>query len=344
MRTWPGKSWRNLRGADRRRRKVLASMLGAACCLMSWPSPAGEPARVLVVAPPESRLERLLAAEIGNLGLVALVRPRQADAATMPFVEALASAGAAAAVRVADAGDTLEIWIAERSTGRAVLRETVPGLGDSSAEDVAVLRASELLRANLIEVELPKPAPPAPEVVPPKAPPKRPARWVAAAGPMLLVGQPSFATQPGIIAGLGFEPRSSYGVDLWFAWAATDSVQSTVGSARISPRHFGLGAIRIFTAPWTKWRLALGGSAAAQWLHVVGRAQPGYAAGSDHHVAAALLGRGQIAYAPLPRLRFALDLHAGATWQRTRIRLAGEDVATWGRGLALACLRAEVLW
>jgi hypothetical protein len=319
-------------------------MLCAAGCLVPGRSTAGEPARVLVIAPPDSRLERQLAAEIANLGLVAVLRSPQADAAATPLPEALAAMGAAAALRVADASDALEIWITRRDTGNAVLRETVPGLGDSSAEDVAVLRAGELLRANLIEVELPKPPPPAPEIVPPKAPPARVARWVAGAGPMVLIGQHSLSAQPGVLAGLGFEPRSSYAVDVWGAWAAADSGQTTAGSATISPRHFGLGAVRVFTAPAGKWRLALGGAAAVQWLHVEGRAQPGYAASSDNPVTAALLARGQLAYAALARLRVVLDLYAGATWQRARIRLAGEDVATWGRGLALGSLRAEVLW
>jgi hypothetical protein len=341
MRTWPGK---RRRGLDGEQRKVLAAMLCAAGCLMTVGSSAGEPARVLVIAPPESRLERRLAAEIGNLGLVAVLRAQPDDAAAAPFAEALATAGAAAALRVADAGDALEIWITLRHTGGAVLRETVPGLGDSSAEDVAVLRAGELLRANLIEIEPPEPpppAPPAPEVGHAQAAPVSAARWVAGAGPMLLWGG---HTQPGVLVGLGFAPRSSYAVDVWGAWAAADSGQTTAGSATISPRHFGLGAVRIFTAPGGKWHLALGGAAAVQWLHVEGRAQPGYAASSDNPVTAALLGRGQLAYAVLARLRVTLDLYAGATWQRARIRLAGEDVATWGRGLALAALRAEVLW
>jgi hypothetical protein len=353
MRTWPGERWSALRGPERR--KVLAFVLGAACCLTSWRQAAAEPARVLVIAPPESRLERRLAAEIGNLGLVALVGPQPVDASEALSGEVLATAGAAAAVRVAASADALEIWVSERETGRVVLRETVLGLGEGSAEDVAVLRTGELLRANLanlIDVEPSKPAPPQPESARPAAAPaevvrsqasptEAAARWVVAAGPTLLVG---LSARPGALAGLGFEPRGGYAVDVWVAWAAADSVQSTAGSAAISPRHLGVGAVRLFGAPRARWRLALGGTAAVQWLYVTGRGLPGYVAGSDDHVTAALLGRGWLAYAPLPRLRFALDLHAGATWQRTRIRLAGVDVATWGRALALASLRAEVLW
>lgn len=321
---------------------MLSFLLCAALCLVTWRSSAAAPARVLVMAPAQSRLERRLAAELDNLGMVALLAAP--DASAVPSAELLASAGAFAALRVVDALDVLEIWMVERQTGRAVLRESLAGLAEGRAEDVAVLHAIEVLRAELIEMDPPQPAPPVPEIaVPAAAEPRPPGRWFVAAGPALLVGEHDLSPRPGLLAGLGFEPRS-YALEAWFAWAAQDTARSTAGSATISPRHLGLGALGIFGAPGAKWRLAAGGAVALQWLHVQGRAQPGYAAGSDDHVTVALLGRGQLVYAPLARLRCALDVQAGPLMQRTRVRLAGEDVAIWGRALVLTSLRAEVLW
>lgn len=113
--------------------------------------------QVLVVAEQESPATRRCAAELDGLDLeplfVAMVPPLDAGA-----LSALArDRGAIAAIAVVGAAGRYDIWVVDRVTGKALLREVVLEGDDPDGGELA-LRAVELLRASLLELEAPHPS------------------------------------------------------------------------------------------------------------------------------------------------------------------------------------------
>jgi hypothetical protein len=131
----------------------------------------GLPRVALVTADPTSTTATRLGAELRGLGIEVVVVPVDE---TQPLgraaLEQLARTdGAFAAVRVIRAAQEVEVWIADRVTGKTVVREVRAGAGDpGSRDDTIALGTVELLRASLLEVTV-EPETPHGEVPPPAA-------------------------------------------------------------------------------------------------------------------------------------------------------------------------------
>jgi hypothetical protein len=336
MRIWPGTC--SLRISKRLALLVTSSVL------LSFRASAREADRVLVIAPEGSRLQRLLVGEVQTLGLQPITLPET----TTLRDDAVTSAHGTAVVLVKPYQQDLEIWVADRPNGGLVLREVVSVLGESNAEDLAVLHTGELLRANLIEV----PAPPSPEPPtlaetakpPPPAPPEPTSRFGLGLGPALVWGSRDMPLLPGLAAEMSAFPGKGYALGVWATWTLPEEKGSIDGSASLAARIFGLQVERAFSSAGRTWRGALGVSAAAEWLHARGQTHTPFVADSDDHWTGALLGRASVAYAPISHLNVAAGVDAGASADRTRLRVVGSDVAIWGPWLAVGSLRLEVTW
>src|SRR5271170_4169405 len=108
----------------------------------------------IVTAEPNSSLTRRVRAELEGLGLdvIVLKPPDESSPSRAPLEQAARSVGAVAAVRlIASTEGKVEVWVADRVTGKAVVRELdAPASG---ASDAAVAVGSvELLRASLMEL------------------------------------------------------------------------------------------------------------------------------------------------------------------------------------------------
>ena len=108
----------------------------------------------LVTAEPNASLTRRVRAELQGLGVdvIVLDPPDEGSPSRAPLEQAARSVGAVAAVRlIASREGKIEVWVADRVTGKAVVRELdAPGRG---ASDAAVAIGSvELLRASLMEL------------------------------------------------------------------------------------------------------------------------------------------------------------------------------------------------
>src|SRR5580704_2293598 len=108
----------------------------------------------IVTAEPNSSLTRRVRAELEGLGLdvIVLKPPEEGSPSRAPLEQAARSVGAVAAVRlIASSEGKVEVWVADRVTGKAVVRELdAPASG---ASDAAVAIGSvELLRASLMEL------------------------------------------------------------------------------------------------------------------------------------------------------------------------------------------------
>lgn len=128
------------------------------------PPPVDGPAVVTVLGDADEPLTVRIAAELEILGFTPQVLPPPA-APDPRDLEGLARAHrAVAAIWVDDSSSHLELWVVDRMTGKTLLRRI------SLAEEprVVAVRAVELLRAGLLELER-DPDPVAAEVEPPPA-------------------------------------------------------------------------------------------------------------------------------------------------------------------------------
>ncbi|WP_437958418.1 hypothetical protein WME76_01335 [Sorangium sp. So ce119] len=119
------------------------------------------PSIIAVVCPPGDRFGLRVVAELESLGFRAAILDPAADApASRVSLEASArDAGAIAAIRAVPSGRGVEVWIADRVTGKTVLREMAGDAGAPDRDAALALRVVELLRASLLEAALPAPPP-----------------------------------------------------------------------------------------------------------------------------------------------------------------------------------------
>jgi hypothetical protein len=122
---------------------------------------------VLVTNHRDAAIIPLLRSELESLGLtVETVDRGEAEVIPRDLKRAAHDRNAVAAVRVLVSTGVVEVWIADRVTGKVVLREVLPQAADSKvSESTVVLRVVELLRASLMEVDAPHA--PRGEVAPP---------------------------------------------------------------------------------------------------------------------------------------------------------------------------------
>jgi hypothetical protein len=179
-------------GARRARLGAAAAALAAAVVALGAGQghadvPAGAAIVLVVAAPEDAALARRLAAELAGLRFraVEVVAPPGA-AARRPLEELARSRGAIAAIRVVPLDGAVEVWIADRVTGKTVLREVLASGGADERDMLVSLRAVELLRASLLELGAPH-APPgevSADALPPEMRPlPGPAAEARAAGP-----------------------------------------------------------------------------------------------------------------------------------------------------------------
>jgi hypothetical protein len=150
----------------------LSAWLAAVWLLVSATALAEAPSssRILLVVDERAvPLATRVAAELETLGFSVETQTRELDPAELAVAARGASAFAAIGIGPTAAG-TVEITVLDRVTGKTVRRELLGrSLEDPTTHELVALRASELLRASLMEIEAPHPprgeVPPAPVVV-----------------------------------------------------------------------------------------------------------------------------------------------------------------------------------
>src|SRR5579859_3968445 len=132
--------------------------LGLATAVVAcvWVAPLGARAEsgatlvAIVTVEPSSSLTKRVRAELEGLGLdvIVLKPPDEGSPSRAPLEQAARSVGAVAAVRlVASSEGKVEVWVADRVTGKAVVREL--DAPETGASDAAVAIGSvELLRVT----------------------------------------------------------------------------------------------------------------------------------------------------------------------------------------------------
>ncbi|WP_437600142.1 hypothetical protein WMF28_01120 [Sorangium sp. So ce590] len=318
------------------------------------------PSTIAVLCPPGDRFGLRIVAELESLGFRAEILDPAAEPATRASLEASARrAGAIAAIRAVRSGPGVEVWIADRVTGKTVLREMAGGADDDGGapdRDAALaLRVVELLRASLLEASLP--APPPGEV--PATPEIREKLRVPA--PAALAGEPApalrFSLAPGALlspGGLGV----SASADLGLAWMTSEHVGVfalaviPLSSARLERSHLSLDLSALFAGGGVRFatregRMApsvdLGLAVVSLWSS--GRVvSSGFLGGESTAVTVAPFARLGVAFAVTPGFRLRADLLASVIARGVSIQIAEHDTVTWGQPILLTSAGVDFGW
>jgi hypothetical protein len=308
----------------------------------------------IVTAEPNSSLTRRVRAELRGLGVdvIVLNPPDEASPSRAPLERAARGVGAIAAVRlVASSEGKVEVWVADRVTGKAVVRE-LDAPGSEASEAAVAVGSVELLRASLMELhssEAPHGDAPASETI----------RSLALPSPST-PATPRLGLQAGAgaelgVRGLGPSVDASIGVWLRIAsrlgarlLAHTSLTPShvTTGAGAVDVRSLLLGAMATysFVDPSAAWVPSASLGIAAAHVSAAGTALiPFVSASEDTWSLAPLAGVG-LAWAFTPGLRLCGD--GLAAWAAPPIHVTTPAGAAgwWGAPALIVSLGLEVLW
>jgi hypothetical protein len=309
----------------------------------------------IVTADPNAPLTRRVRAELEGLGLdvIVLKPPEEASLSRAPLERAARSVGAIAAVRLVPSGEgKVEVWVADRVTGKAVVRELDAPAGGASDAAVAV-GSVELLRASLMELhtgDAPRGDAPATEQVralalPSEAPPRGEPRYGLAIGAGAELG----------VRGLG--PSADAQAAVWIRVAPHVGAR-VVGHASLGPAHVvtpsgaldvrselaGLAVTYAFAGPWARWAPEASLGIAAAHVQATGTATPPFVSVSDGAWAAAPLAGMGLALSFLPGLRARADALGAWALPPARVRTPAGEVGWWGAPAVMLSLGVEGLW
>jgi hypothetical protein len=308
----------------------------------------------IVTTEPNASLTRRVRAELQGLGLdvIVLKPPEEGSAMRAPLELAARSVGAIGAVRLVPSGEgKVEVWVADRVTGKALVRElAVP---PSGASDAALAVGSvELLRASLMELhsgEPPHGDVPVNEKVRALALPAQSQPKVARLG--IAVGA---GAELGV-RGLGLSADADIG--LWLRIASRTAAR-LIGYTSLSPAHVvtGAGAVDVtsqlvgamasytFTDASSEWAPSASIGIALAHVTTTGTAVPPFISASEAAWAAAPLADLGLGWSFAPELRIRADGLGLFAVPPIRIRTPAREVGWWGGPGVILSLGVEVLW
>lgn len=299
--------------------------------------------RIAIQAPLESEITARLVAELRFLGFSAEVTaPSEAEPLDPASLETVA-----AAITVDAQGERVEITIVDRITGKRVSRTlTFDDPQSIDPREVAV-RAVELLRASLLELEHAEPPPEADVKL--SAPARRTLRRrdfrVGLGAGVGVGGGPGgvpVATHARVH--VRYTPHPRIGVVLvGNVPLHAPQVRAAEGTARIRAGWFGVGPRLALRRPDAILVPDLSVTAGATIVDMQGVPAPGYQAASTRVVDAIFEGAAGVEVAVSARVRVRLDAAAAVCARTIRVRFAARSAAQWCRPHVLGSLGVGVL-
>jgi hypothetical protein len=330
--------------------------LGALCaCALAFctPSPAlaSEAAgrRVLLLERGRDPFLERVGAEIAALGFT-LVR----SDAQGPLEDAARASGAVAAIRVLPSRKGVEVWMADSTSGRSLLRQVIvdesPGGPD---RDVIALQTAELLRTSLLREQpaggrdagapttAPNAAQPPPAADGDAQPPDSPdAALQTRADSAVQLGfgallSPGGAT-PSPTLGLSLQRflgrRIGLGLELALP-LVPGTIDELEGSAAFSA-YFAGGALLLRLAPDARsWFANAGAGAAFLLVRYEGDTAQPLRATSDSRATAAAYALFDLGLSLASWLRLGVRALAGASFERMSVTFAGNAAGSYGPAL-----------
>lgn len=313
---------------------------------------------IAILCEASDRFGLRVVAELEALGLRAVIVDPAAAPPSRASLEAFArKAGAVAAIRAVPSEGGVEVWIADRVTGKTVLRQLAIEGGAPDPSAALAIRAVELLRASLLETTLP--AAPAGEVAAPPALreklqlpeyPTAPEKVVIptlrfSVAPGALVSPGGVGAAVSLDVGVAWMPSEHVGAAAFVAIPLTrPSVEGAAGSVDLWALLAGGGVRFLLTTRASTWAPSADLGVMAVSFKSAGKPNPGFTAGESAATAAAPFARAGVAFAPTPQLRLRADLLAGVVAQEVALQVKGQQVATWGRPLFLASAGVDFGW
>ncbi len=315
-----------------------------AVILIATSAYATEPARIAIVheLSADERAIGRLRAELSTLGYeVVDVTLTPTEGATA-LDDAARRVNAFAAVHVVPAKGGVEVWIADPISRQTLFRELVMRPGETF-DDVAALKAVELLRASLAELGLSlkkredaRPMQPTPAEPPPQKP-IEPARVYLELGPALAFSPGEVGATGHAFVGLRWRMSTTLGLDVFSALpVAAASVSAAEGSAGVRPWIFGLDGAVWFFDPAADWQVAAAGGFGIAHLAIEGKPAPPLLGQSDAITVALPFARLSVERNLGARFRLGLQALVGIAAPRPAIQFDGREVADWGRPLVLS--------
>jgi hypothetical protein len=321
----------------------------------------GVPALVVLVASdPASQAARRLSKELQGIGIDVLVlKATPENSSGRESLERSArSVGAIAAVRLVASGGGTEVWVADRITGKTVIRELMgPKGADAEPDDIAV-GAVELLRASLMELHSPNPPrgeAEAPQVVrdlavikpsePLPVSKPHPARFSLAAGPAMDLGLGHFgvslhsnvAAWAWLTKGAGVRAFASVPL-------ATERFTVPEGAAQVSAGLLGLGVTLDLRPPEKRWIPIVGAGVALAHVITLGQGNLPRTDSSASGWYAGGYGQLGVALRVTPALRVRLDAVGLALATPPAVLVNERSVGHWGRPAGSMSLAVELFW
>ena len=323
----------------------LLQLLSLLLLLVTFPARAETPAAgtiLLVVDDRAVALATRVAAELEALGFSVQTQTREPKPAEL--ASEARRAGAFAAIGIGPTAEgNVEITVLDRVTGKTVRREILGrSLTDPTTRELVALRASELLRASLMEIEAPHPPrgelPATPVVARVAVAPetiRRPDRRLRLAAESGVLIAPGLSPAPLLQAALGVRAwqRLELGVTLGSQLTAGGRAV-TDGRIEATARWLGLGPKLLLLPRSESGQVALGVEAQ---LTLLGLSASGFAEDSGHR------GQTRLAWASAAtlgidskirlhkQLWWALKPSVGFAFSELSLRANARDVKIWGR-------------
>jgi hypothetical protein len=338
-------------------------LLAALFTLVLW-SEAGlaalAPRVALITANPADTTTKRLKAELSQLGVeTVVVRAGPNTPVGRVTLENVARrVGAFAAIRIVPVESEVEVWVADRVTGKTVVREVLHGSGSAARDDTIALGAVELLRASLLEVTASYDlnphgdVPPPPVVVrkltpaPTLAPPRPKSRPVLAVGLVPAAALEFDRIGPGVSAMLlvRYLWSKSLSVEALGLLPVVHGVVRETGQGKASVGLSGAGLGVAYSWHERNATALFGLGMMAAQLEVVGtEAGPGLDLSQDSLVLGAPYLRAGAGLRVFESVRIRLDASLSYSLRPVPIVFVQDEVARWGRPSLLVGIGPELL-
>jgi hypothetical protein len=261
-----------------------------------------------------------------------------------------------AAIRGVASERGVEVWIADRATGKTVLRELPRGPGEP--DDALALRTVELLRASLLEASLPTPPPSEVATTPelrerlqlPELSRRR--RRETDASPMLrLAVGPAALFSPGglkptfsLALGLAFLPTTHFGVSGFLAIPVAPRKDGPAGTAVTFSPTLGGGALRFGIATrGARWTPTIDAGLAVVALTASSTHSRDSTADVTSRTAAAPYLAAGLAWAMTTNVRVRADLLVVVA-QEAIVSNDDQRIGTWGAPIVMPSFGLDAGW
>jgi hypothetical protein len=342
--------------------RFVVLLLVLTACVAWGPSTAvaGESSTIVLVASrPEASLIANLRGELTTLGMrVVVVQRGDGEISPGELTEAARHHHANAAFRVLVEQGKVEVWLADRVTGKVLLREVLTTKGGPQTqtdENTVVARAVELLRASLLELDIddrPAGEVRAPATLPPalRAPVATrfapgPSRWGLTTSAVWLQASSRATASLGLGVALEWRPLTHLGAAARLTLPiASATYVAAQGRARVTPRWTSLGLRWNSADFWRTFRASLEAGGALVFIDVVGIANKGYSGSSSFDLDPVIYLAGDLRYLLSPNLAGSLGVVGGRGLKPSEILFDTEFIDRYGQWMFIGLLGLELAW